>query len=68
MRNVLCPFVGRLGSVPVLTVPSEVLMLTRTVSVAALGFTTAAAVIKPEVLSKGTRIRLAAVTAGAVAS
>jgi hypothetical protein len=43
-------------------------MLTETVSDAPVGFTRATAVIKCEVLSKGTRMRLAAAAAGAVAS
>jgi hypothetical protein len=48
--------------------PSEVRMFTEIVSAAVSEFAAATAAIKPEVLSKGIRIRLAAGPAGAVAS
>jgi hypothetical protein len=54
--------------VAALVVPSDVRKLTDTVSADAFGFTKARAVIKPDVLSNGTRIRLDAKTAGAVES
>ena len=52
----------------VLVAPSDVRKLTDTVSADAFGFTNAIAMIKPDELSNGTRIRLDAETAGAVES
>src|SRR5258706_12274769 len=68
IRNALCPLPGMLGSEPVLTAPSEVLMLTEMFSADAFGFTIATAVIKCEVLSKGRVMRLDAGPAGGGAS
>src|SRR5579862_3517040 len=68
IRNVFCPLPGTLERLVVLMAPSEVRMFTVMVSAPAFGFTMATAVCKPEVLSKGTRMRLEAVNAGAVAS
>ena len=67
IRNVVWALAGR-AEFEVLKAPSDGLMLTETVSDAPVGFTRATAVIKCEVLSKGTRMRLAAAAAGAVAS
>ena len=52
----------------VLVAPSDVRKLTDTVAEDVFRFTSAIAVIKPDELSNGTRMRLVAETAGAVES